>query len=137
MSYALQVLSDTVAKGFAFYGDPKTTETQRFIKNFDIFFDCLNVRHPFEYIKRKKPNLKPYTSTDDERFTVRMLLICTFLLYNMQWLEDDFMSYLEEWENSVHSRQDVAEAEKAIMLLSWETIEGLRMTGLLAIAWYV
>ena len=55
----------------------------------------------------------------------------------MQWLEDDFMSYLEEWENSVHSRQDVAEAEKAIMLLSWETIEGLRMTGLLAIAWYV
>lgn len=66
------MLSDTVAKAFAFYGDTKTDETQRFVKMFDQFFDCLNVRHPTEYIKHRKPLLKPYTSKDDERFAVRM-----------------------------------------------------------------
>ena len=67
MESILQVLSDTIAKALAFVGDPKTT---RFVKNFDTFFDCLNVRHPSEHIQRLKPNLKPYSSADDERFNV-------------------------------------------------------------------
>lgn len=37
---------------------------------FDKFFDCLNVRHPDVHIKRRKPNLKPYTSATDERLNV-------------------------------------------------------------------
>ena len=32
-----QVLSDTVCKGFEFYGDPSTTETLKFIEMFDTF----------------------------------------------------------------------------------------------------
>lgn len=68
--HVMQVLSDTVAKALDFYGDSKTRETQRFVRNFDIFFDCLNVRHPTEYIRRRKPNLEPYTSKDDVRFNV-------------------------------------------------------------------
>ena len=63
-------MSESVAKALAYYGDADTIETQRFIMMFDRFFDCLNVRHPAEYIQRRKPNLKPYISNDDERFTV-------------------------------------------------------------------
>ena len=37
---------------------------------FDQFFDCLNVRHPEMHIKRRKPNLKPYSRPDDERLKV-------------------------------------------------------------------
>jgi hypothetical protein len=59
-----QVLSDTVAKAFAFYGDLRTVETERFVKNLDTFFDYLNVRHPLEHLKCLKPNLEPYTIRD-------------------------------------------------------------------------
>ena len=59
-----------MANALAYQGDATTSETQRFIRTFDKFFACLNVRHPEEYIQRRKPNLKPYKSTDDERFNV-------------------------------------------------------------------
>ena len=65
-----------MAKALAFYGDPKTRETQRFVRNFDIFFDCLNVRSLNEHIRHRKPNLEPYKSKDDERFKVCSCLCC-------------------------------------------------------------
>ena len=40
------------------------------------------------------------------------------------------MGYLDEWEKSVNARQGFTDAEKAMMLLSRETIEGLQMTGM-------
>ena len=51
------------------YGDPKTTETE-FCRTFDKWFDCLNVRNKSEYLRKKKPNLKPYTDPEDERLKV-------------------------------------------------------------------
>ena len=39
------------------------------------------------------------------------------------------MGYLEEWQLSVDSRQDIADGKKATMTLSKETLEGLTMTG--------
>ena len=72
----MKVLSESVAHALQFYGDPDTTETQRFVRTFDKFFDCLNVRSPSEYIKKRKENLKPYTSTDDSR-------LCVSLCYNI------------------------------------------------------
>lgn len=68
--YVIQVLSESVAKAYDFYGNNEAEETKRFISNFDTFFDCLNVRCPDEYIKRRKPNLKPYRSPDDTRLKV-------------------------------------------------------------------
>lgn len=59
-----------MAKALQFYGDPQTSETQRFVEFFDAFFDCLNVRNSQEYIKKRKPNLKPYTDPNDGRLTV-------------------------------------------------------------------
>ena len=66
----LQVLSTTTAEGLRVYGGEEMVETERFVRMFDKFFDCLNVRSPDEHQRRLKPNLKPYTRSDDERLTV-------------------------------------------------------------------
>ncbi len=39
------------------------------------------------------------------------------------------MQYLAEWERSVADRDGFSRAQKAMMTLSRETIEGLRITG--------
>lgn len=71
----MQVLSKSVAKAFEFYGDSAMEETQRFIQTFDTFFDCLNVRSPDEYFKRRKDNLKPYKNPNDTRLKVSITCI--------------------------------------------------------------
>ena len=93
------------------------------------------MRSPDEHKRRRKPDLKPYTSASDERLHVCCIKCkidflshtCTLLL--MQWLETDFLGYLKEWEDSVNARTDVPDAQKPMMLLSRETIEGLHITG--------
>ncbi len=127
-----------MAKAFEFYGNSDTTDTQRFVETFDKFFDCFNVRNLSEHRQKRKPNLRPYTSTDDERLTVST----TFLIQNSllkhnhtshcipQWLEDDFLGYLKEWKDSVDSRQGFKKGEKSLMCLSQETVEGLHMSGM-------
>ena len=70
----LQVLSKTVADVFAYFGDPATEETQRFVTMFDKLFDYLNVRSKDQWIHKLKPDLKPYTSVDDPRFKVCIVL---------------------------------------------------------------
>ena len=67
----VQVLSQSVANAFAYFSDPDTSETQRFVSYFDTFFDCLNVRSVNEWCIKRKPNLKPYTSPDDPRLKVQ------------------------------------------------------------------
>ena len=37
---------------------------------FDRFFDCLNVRSLDEWRQKRKPDLKPYYSPNDERLKV-------------------------------------------------------------------
>ena len=44
----LQVLSTSVASALAYYNDPSTTETEHFCRQFDRFFDCMNVRSKSE-----------------------------------------------------------------------------------------
>ena len=51
------------------------------------------------------------------------------LFHFFQWLKDEFLPYLKEWEESVVTRGNFSKAEKKQMLLSSETLEGLRMTG--------
>ena len=60
-----------MADALSFYGYDDTSETERFVQLFDKFFDCLNVRSTDEYIRQRKPNLRPYTEITDERLTVR------------------------------------------------------------------
>ena len=65
-----QVLSKSVSDAFLYFRDPTTTETQKFVLLFDKFFDCLNVRNLDEWAKKRKPDLKPYSSPDDNRLQV-------------------------------------------------------------------
>ena len=58
------------------------------------FFDCLNVRDLNQWRIKKKSNLKPYFSKNDERLKVRLALIACLL----KWLKVDFLGYLNEWE---------------------------------------
>lgn len=109
------------------------------MSNFDKFFDCLNVRSLDEWAKKKKPYLKPYRSSTDERLGVshyaiviiRMcgcIVVCDMPLL-LQWLESEFLEYLKEWEDSVSSRTDIEHQDKQKLMLSRETLEGLRITG--------
>ena len=54
-----------MADALAYFGDPRTEETEKFIRHFDKFFDCLNVRSFSEWKPSRKPDRKPYTSPDD------------------------------------------------------------------------
>ena len=47
----------------------------------------------------------------------------------MQWLQEDFLGYLDQWESSTKDRVDLSASEKRKLLLSSETMEGLRVTG--------
>ena len=49
-----------------------TTETENFVRIFDKFFYCLNGRNMQEHFKRRKPNLRPYYSSEDDRLKVEL-----------------------------------------------------------------
>ena len=53
--------------------------------------------------------------------------------FMFQWLEDTFLPYLKEWEDSVAARPGFTDAQKKRMLLSEETLDGLRVTSKLRI----
>ena len=46
-----------------------------------------------------------------------------------QWLEKEFLGYLDDWEKAVKERKGFTDEQKKRMILSQETLEGLRMTG--------
>ena len=45
-------------------------ETERFVRNFDKFFDLMNVRSLDEGVRKRKPILKPYRESSDDRLLV-------------------------------------------------------------------
>ncbi len=51
---------------------------------------------------------------------------CSFIL---QCLKDEFLKYLDDWEKSVQSREGIPNKVKKLMLLSSQTLLGLRITG--------
>ena len=76
----MQVLSKSVCDAFSYFDDPSTKETEKFIANFDRFFDCLNVRSASEWIRKRKSDLKPYSSPDDSRLKVKVKCIHLFII---------------------------------------------------------
>ena len=48
----------------------------------------------------------------------------------VQWLEEGFLGYIDSWEQEVQSSCRPAQ-EKRKMMLSNETTEGIRITGIL------
>ena len=56
-----------------------------------------------------------------QRSLIRILIFIQYLR--------DFHNYLDAWEKSVLKRQGFTAAETKRMLLSQETLSGIRMTG--------
>ena len=111
---AVQVLSSTVAQVLNNFGSKETAATATFCGMMDQFFDCTNVRNTKEGGRKLKPFLQPYSSQDDIRFS---------------WLKDVFLGYLKKWKQSVDERPgEFSEPERAKMLISRQTYEGLHVT---------
>ncbi len=70
-----------MAELLAYFSDPETEETENFIRIFDKFFDCLNSRSFSEWKTSRKPDLKPYTSPNDPRLEVIIIVLHIILLY--------------------------------------------------------
>lgn len=107
MIIRVQVLSKSVADAFSLDGD---SETERFVRMMDKFFDCMNVRNFQEATRKRKPDLRPYRSPDDSRLSVsknnynlKLLIQLPVNILLFQWLENDFLNYFIEWEDQVNT----------------------------------
>ncbi|XP_078610651.1 uncharacterized protein LOC144881434 isoform X2 [Branchiostoma floridae x Branchiostoma japonicum] len=110
---AVQVLSKSVSQALTIQGRHDTESTRKFVDMFDSFFDCLNVKKRPRSQYAVKPNLKPYYSVEDVRFT---------------WLESEFLVFLDEWERQCQANINMTKKEKNKLCLSKQTLEGLRIT---------
>ena len=131
-----QVLSESVSKALVLTGEQEAQETAKFVALIDKFFDILNVSNFTNGTRNRKPFQHPYRHGDDARLTVSLyntlskyMPLCT--KYYIQWLEEEFLPYLDQWEKSVEAREGFTKTQKKQMLLSSETRLGLRMTGML------
>ena len=114
VNLAAQVLSGRVGRVMQAYGPPEAQETAKFILLMDRFFDCLNTRHLHEGARKLKPDLDPYTSENDPRFT---------------FLVNEFLQYLLDWKDSVEQRPGpFTKSERQKMMLTHQTFRGLVMT---------
>ena len=69
------MLSESVANAFHFRGLSGTQQTEKFVRIFNKFFDCLNVRSFREAIVKRKPDLQVYKSPDDVRLEVQLNIV--------------------------------------------------------------
>ena len=111
-----------------------TTATEKFCRMFDKFFDIFNTRAIEEADRKRKPDLKPFYSSRDERLEVLekiLLLYSPFTLsIYIQWLQTTLLQYLENWEVSVAADTSIPKEEKVYCTLPQQTIEGIRICGM-------
>ncbi len=69
-----------MSDAFAYFADPSTEQTQKFVLMFDRFFDCVNVRSFTEWACKRKDDLKPYYSSNDVRLQVGQYIISFVLI---------------------------------------------------------
>ena len=132
------MLSESVAKALELTGGEEVTETVKFIKMMDHFFDSLNVNNFHTGKQKRKQFQDPYRSGDDFHLKVIFIFVCptsimlhavtTFATNPMQWLEDELLGYLQNWEGSVMAQSGLSMKENS-MLLSPETRFGIEVTG--------
>ena len=103
------------------FGGDEAAETAIMAEKFNKFFDCLNISSFRAGKLKRDPFKSPYRSAKDFRLTAGLItsmcsLFYPFLTYQLcvcvrlihfksQWLKEDFLGYLAEWEKSVHERK--------------------------------
>ena len=115
VNLAAQVLSSTVANALEMYYPVQTvSETVKFVRHVNKFFDCMNARSTTEGYRKRNDHLNAYTSVDDQRLT---------------YLTGEFLQYFRDWKFSVEHRQgEFTKSQKAAMQISHQTLEGLEIT---------
>jgi len=112
VSYAAEVLNNTVARDLEARNWPGTSETVNFIKKVNDMFDMLNGASSDQGTRQANPNLDSYTDVNDERFK------------KLQ----EFLDYLDEWKTEVENKRGFSKGEKAKMMLSQQSLDGIEMT---------
>ena len=135
--YPKQVLSESVSKALMLTGGSEAQETARLVLYMDKFFDGMNVTNFTTGIHQRKSFQLPYRSATDFRLKVILqyithpcIMCISICVLCVQWLEEEFLSYLEEWKGSVAGRPGFTAAQKQKMLLSPATLLGLQMSGI-------
>ncbi len=129
------MLSESVAKALCLLGGPEVEETARFCSMFDKFFDAPNVGKFSSGKQNRKAFQAPYRSASDFRLKVRTKyhLVGRSHGFNICMYSVEFIQYLDNWEESVDKRPGIPKKgrnkAKKKMLLSAQTLLGLRMTG--------
>lgn len=130
------MLSESVSKALSLVGGTEAAATATFVDFFDKFFDLLNVSNFGNSRRKRKPFQAPYCNSSDTRlkvqymfFSMSMHVMWQWLFFLLQWLEEQFLPYLDYWEASVNAREGFTPAQKKRMLLSCETLLGIRRTG--------
>ena len=91
-----------------------TSETAKFCRIMNNFFDCMNVRSTTEHERKRNSMLAPYQNADDSRF---------------DWLMNAFLSYLTSWKESFDLREGpFSDDDRGHMFLSIQTFTGLKIT---------
>ena len=98
---AVQTLSATNANILKYYYGAEKHTTAQYCSLMNDFFDLMNVRNSKEYITKRNPLLKPFSSKDDERF---------------EWLLNVFLKYFSDWEGSIDQRGEYPKDEKKVCL---------------------
>ena len=115
VALAAEVLSETVACALERYVGPHTSETVKFIRIMNKFFDCMNTRNLSEAARTRNPNKRAYTSVEDDR---------------LAWLTGDFLNYFTQWRKCVMNRPgDFSKQDWSAMMLSHQTLTGLEITA--------
>ena len=113
VNLAAQVFSKTVGSALSFaYGDA-VEETAKFVLLLNRWFDMMNTKNLNEGRQKRNPDLEPFTDINDIR---------------LQWLENDFLQYFDEWERYVNALPNLSKKARSQMLLSKQTLSGLRFT---------
>ena len=113
VNLAAQVFSQTVGSALTFaYGDA-VEETAKFILKMNKWFDIMNTKNLNEARQKRNPELEPFSDVNDVR---------------LEWLENDFLAYFDEWERAVNALPHLSKKKKSQMLLSKQTLKGLRFT---------
>ena len=111
---ATQILSESVSCILREYYPAGTFGTSELCHYANKFFDCLNSRNQFEFVKKRNESCAPYRITDDAR---------------LNWLKNDFLSYLQNWKRSIATRPgDFTDTERDKMFLSHQTYKGVVIT---------
>ncbi len=80
-------MSSSVANEIEATFGAEAEATVKFLRMNDRMFDCMNVRSSTEGLRKRKPDLLPYTSLNDPRFDVciyRMLKIHTLAVKSIE-----------------------------------------------------